>query len=447
MNHWRSPWPHRRFNWNKQESFIPTLVSNPADSDELAAAIVEARSYGFPVTVRGTGHSFRTTVASHMLVPPAGDIRIDRQAKTVSASGGTRIKHIVKELARQDLALVNLGDVGTQTIAGAVATCTHGTGSAFSSLASAVVSAEFVTGSGERIYVERDANPELFYALLVPGGAFSVIASVTLKVREVFHLRESKTVYPIPTALDRIDEIALHDRYTLLCWPHGDGATERIWTETEEPRDGSVRRLLHESVEKFTKENLVFGRVAWLVSRAPGLAGFFSRTIVKQAKKQRERVDSSHRILQGIRNGWLAPYGEAEYDLPFANARSAMTELIALVRETNVPLVWPLFMRIVRADEIPMSPFFKDHSANGVFASVSIIYSFDMPGLQSYLDRAESILVAHEGRPHWGKFYGGPAENFERFYGDRLHRWRAIAGQHDPDSVFRNSYYNHLLGF
>ncbi|SCY47259.1 FAD binding domain-containing protein [Pseudomonas sp. NFACC37-1] len=77
-------------------------------------------------------------------------------------------------------ALPNMADVDYQTLAGAIATSTHGPGKAFGSYASQVVGLQLVTASGEVLDCDAQHHAEVFKAGRVSLGALGLVTRVRL---------------------------------------------------------------------------------------------------------------------------------------------------------------------------------------------------------------------------------------------------------------------------
>jgi FAD/FMN-containing dehydrogenase len=86
----------------------------------------------------------------------SGVERVDAAAGTAVVGAGTRLGTLARELARHGLALANLGDIDRQTVAGAVATGTHGTGITIGSLSSQIVAMTIVDGTGRVRQLDAD---------------------------------------------------------------------------------------------------------------------------------------------------------------------------------------------------------------------------------------------------------------------------------------------------
>ncbi|NKF32600.1 FAD-binding protein, partial [Pseudomonas sp. BGM005] len=99
----------------------------------------------------GAGHSFTgIAIAPGVLLElddMQGLVSADQQSGRVTLLAGTRLHRIPALLAPYGLAMENLGDIDRQSIAGAVSTGTHGTGSGFGGLATQVVGVTMVTAS------------------------------------------------------------------------------------------------------------------------------------------------------------------------------------------------------------------------------------------------------------------------------------------------------------
>ena len=171
----------------------PTRWERPRDVAEVVQAIASARSDGLPVKAVGAGHSFSDAPASDgvMLDLSAMDRvrQLDASTGLVTAEAGIRLHRLSPWLWRAGLALTNVGDIDRQTLGGAIATGTHGTGLRFGSMAAQVVQLEIVLADGTVATCSRASRPDLFAAATVGIGAFGVITAVTLQTVPAFPMR------------------------------------------------------------------------------------------------------------------------------------------------------------------------------------------------------------------------------------------------------------------
>ncbi|HEY3765129.1 MAG TPA: FAD-binding protein, partial [Gaiellales bacterium] len=136
-------------NWAGNEQFAPVEIATPGSEDELVERTRQAVSDGRSIGLAGTGHSFSPIVESSDLLIKIegvnGIISIDPARHTVDVLAGTTIKQMGQPLWDAGLSLKNQGDIDTQTIVGAIATGTHGSGIGFGSFSSCVRGARIVT--------------------------------------------------------------------------------------------------------------------------------------------------------------------------------------------------------------------------------------------------------------------------------------------------------------
>ena len=179
-------------NWARNQTANPTAIDHPASEDELVAVVVQAAARGERVKAVGSGHSFTdAAVTDGRLVMLDGyrrvlDVDTDRGRVTVEA--GLALEDLNVALDDRGLALPNLGDIAYQTVAGAAATATHGTGALLPGLAAQIVALRIVAADGSVVACSADEEPEVFHAARVSVGALGVLSTVTLQAVPAFHL-------------------------------------------------------------------------------------------------------------------------------------------------------------------------------------------------------------------------------------------------------------------
>src|SRR3954468_22770979 len=146
-------------NWSGGQSCAPAEHVRPGSRAELAAAVARGRA----VRVAGAGHSFSGGVPTDgtLLSLDRLDrvLDVDRASGLVRVEAGIGLRQLVRALHAHGLALPNLGDVDAQSLAGALATGTHGTGVRLGNLSTAVTAMELVLADGSERVV--DAGGEL----------------------------------------------------------------------------------------------------------------------------------------------------------------------------------------------------------------------------------------------------------------------------------------------
>jgi L-gulonolactone oxidase len=280
---------------------------------ELSAAVTDAAAAGRTVRVAGAGHSFGDLVATDgvllQLDGIAGILSVDRDAGLVRVGAGTRLHALGAALDTVGLALPNLGDIDRQTVAGAIATATHGTGVRFGNLATQVEELELVLADGQVLRCAPGSDE--LRAARVSLGALGVIATVTLRVVPAFTLRAEDRAHPLASTLARLDELVEgSDHFEFYVFPHSDRALTRTNTRTDAPPapPGRLRRVLDEELVP----NAVLGAICRLGRRAPAAIPTLNR-LVAAAFPATTRTDVSHRIFTSPRR---VRFTEMEWALP-----------------------------------------------------------------------------------------------------------------------------------
>ncbi|HEV8082342.1 MAG TPA: FAD-binding protein, partial [Chitinophagaceae bacterium] len=138
------------------------------------------------VKALGTKHCFnRIADSKHNLISLKEmncDISLDESAHTVTVNGGVKYGELSPYLDSKGYALHNLASLPHISVAGAIATATHGSGVKNGNLSSAVSGLEIVTASGDVITLSREKDGEKFLAAVVGLGALGIVTKVTLDI-------------------------------------------------------------------------------------------------------------------------------------------------------------------------------------------------------------------------------------------------------------------------
>ncbi|WP_428413998.1 FAD-binding protein [Legionella sp.] len=86
------------------------------------------------------------------------------------------------QLFANNLSLYNLGDINQQTIAGLIATGSHGTGLSFGIASTQITWIQLITADGRVVECSPTQHHELFKAAQVSLGTLGVISKVKIKV-------------------------------------------------------------------------------------------------------------------------------------------------------------------------------------------------------------------------------------------------------------------------
>ncbi len=424
-------------NWAGDQSCRPAEVVRPGSRDELAAAVLAAASEGRRVSVAGSGHSFTEAALTDgtMLRIEAlrGVIDADPASGLVEVAAGTVLAELNEELARLGLAMENLGDIDSQTIAGAISTGTHGTGSKLRNISSQVAAIELVLADGSVRKLD-ESEPDLWRAARVGVGALGAISAVTLRCVPAFTLNRVDTPEPREAVLDSFQERAdANDHFELFTFPYADNALvlERNRTgEAPRPR-GKAGAFLNDIVlenwglEALSATGRAFPRAIPSLARLAGWLASGGHTI-----------DRSDRVFVNERR---VRFTEMEYGVPREHGPEAVRRVVEWVRSNRYPVFFPIEVRVTAADDALLSP---SHERDTAYIAV---HQYKGMEWRPYFEAVEAIMNDYAGRPHWGKRHFQTAATLSGRY-PAWDRFQAARDELDPGRVFSNEYAERVLG-
>jgi L-gulono-1,4-lactone dehydrogenase len=425
-------------NWSGEQVCRPALVERPGSVGEVSAALERAAAAARTVRVAGSGHSFTDLVPTdgHLLDLRRMDrvLDVDRAGGLARVEAGITLRALNERLAEHALGLENLGDIDAQTLAGAIATATHGTGAHYRNLSAQVEAIELVTGDGRRLELTAAGDPDALRAARVSVGALGVVTAVTLRCVPAFTLHGIDEPRPLEETLDGLDElVAAHDHFELFTFPYSPLALTRRSDHTD--RSPAPRGRARAYAEDVLLQNRAFGLFCRAGRRAPRLVPRLNRAVSRLAGR-RERVEESHRIFASPRH---VRFVEMEYALPRAAAAQAVRRVRARIEERRLPVNFPIELRFVAADDAFLSP------ATGRDTAYVAVHVFAGMAWAELFGAVEQVMDELGGRPHWGKRHFQTAATLAPRYPD-WDRFAAVRAWLDPDGRFANAGIERVLG-
>ncbi len=424
-------------NWTGDQRCAPAELVRPRDRDELAAAIVTAAEAGRRVSVAGSGHSFTEAALTDGTMIDVGAlsgvVEADRESGLVKVGGGTVLAALNEELHGLGLGMENLGDIDRQTVAGAIATGTHGTGAKLRNISAQVEAIELAAADGTVRELDS-SQPDLLRAARVSVGALGAVSAVTLRCVPAFVLERIDSPQPREEVLDGFDErAAANDHFELFTFPYADSALvlERNRVEGEPRPRGRAAAYLNDIVlENWALEALsAAGRL--LPRSIPAL----SRLAAALASGGKT-VDRSDRVFASERR---VRFTEMEYGVPREHGPEAARRVIEWVRSNRYPVFFPIEMRVAAGDDALLSP---SHERDTAYIAVHQYRGMEW---RPYFEAVEAIMRDYGGRPHWGKRHFQTAETLAPLY-PQWDAFQAARDALDPGRVFANEYAARVLG-
>ena len=410
-------------NWAGNYTYRAEKLHRPSTIEQVQEIIANARG----VRVLGSRHSFNDIADSSELITledMPSDVVVDHATNTISFNAALKYGELVETLSAEGVALHNLASLPHISVAGAVATATHGSGDANGNLATAVRSLELVTSGGEIIEASR-GEPD-FDGVVVGLGALGAVTRITLDVEPAYEVRQRVFEGLSWEALfEHFDEITSRG-YSVSVFTRWAETLDQVWVKsrvTEEPEQ---------------LESDLFGAVAATVDRHP-IVGFEATPCTPQLGRPGLWSDR----LPHFRMGFTPSSGEelqSEYVFPRRYAVEAI-EAVSTLADRIQPILQVSEIRTVAADQLWMSMNYGEDTVG-----IHFTWKPDLAAVEDLLVQLETALAPFEARPHWGKLFNLDAAAIAALY-ERLPDFIRLSERLDPRGAFRNAWLKaHVLG-
>jgi len=408
-------------NWSGSVAARPQAIVAPRDEAELRAAVTAAAT----VRVRGAGHSFMPLCETGGTLIDMADyaavieIAPDRTSAWVPA--GWSLARLTETLWKEGLSLINQGDVNPQSLAGATATGTHGTGKDLGSLSTQVTGFELMLADGRLVQCDATTDSDLFQAQRLSLGLLGVATRIRIDVLPAYYLEERIESRPLGEIAERWQELAAATRhFEFFVFPYADHVIFKSLHPT--PDDGGLQRSTDIDERPF--------RIACEIARkAPFTIPTLQRLMMWASRKPSRRTGPAWQIFPGERT---IRFEEMEYELPRADGMPTLLEAIDYIRRKRLPVAFPFEFRLVAGDDIWMSPFNR-----GPGASISFHQYARMPWRDLFAE-IEPVLRGANGRPHWAKRHTLNADEVRALY-PKADAFLKVRSDVDPSAKFVNA--------
>jgi L-gulono-1,4-lactone dehydrogenase len=515
--------------WMKGQAST-VLLWTPKDRHELVALMRSVSDLrALRMRARGSGHSssdiavprtgsflvdFRRFVLDHADVAASwwkagwktaapGAIRGD--ATLVRLAGCTSIAKANAMLAKETpaRAFLNLGSYDAQTIAGAVATATHGSGMASGPIADFVASIELVTvvpdadgapvvqsfriepanGITDRARFEAAEalhgmklvqEDDVFYSAVVGLGCFGVVTAVTLQVVPAFSFLEHHELLAwsqlrsqvpqlsqrdyfdfIMTPLPRTTEVPVPGHQCLTTWRR---VTPPSAADAKMRKDARVDRLLEKwpqypSRARMTRYLSTKGSNNALLSNRAAWIHAFSEEAERYPANQPFRASSAVTFRNSI-GDWV--YATSiEVAVRHQDAAAAVDQVIAhaaAMHEVGLHHLSPYGVRFMRASRHHMAPAYGRDTCTieapillgarrkNKDASTSPLAIDQM--IAAFYHRFEAWPLP--ARFHWGQRHLTDAQDARRTYPAFAPKWVPAMRRFNPFGTFDNPFTDRL---
>jgi FAD/FMN-containing dehydrogenase len=460
-------------NFGGNVSFAPAHLYEPRTEDEMVA-ILNKHATG-KIRVVGSLHAWSPAARCEDAIVSMRhfcDVRIDRDSNgdvCATVGGGCRIKDLLRKLhALGDDTIPSIGLITKQTIAGAVATSTHGSGRHSLShyvVELCVAAYDSETGAA-RIYTWND-GPEL-RAARCALGCMGIVVSVRFRCVPKYDVTES--IVPCATLADALAGEADFPLQQFYLVPHQWAYLAQRRAIVAHQQKRSITARLYRIWWWLNIDvgfHVVLKLLASILKSPTSIRFLYRHVLAKTILKNRTFVDHSERML--VMEHDLFKHLEIEIFVPERHIRAAAEFVQAVVQvfdgsEISDRLTqqlqagdfiselktkrgafthhYVITFRRVLADDTMISMT----SGTETWYAISFITYVEPRDafyeMASFLARTMALLF--DARLHWGKYFPLDRAAVERAYPE-LSLFRELCRRVDPHGVFRNVFVNEVI--
>ncbi|KPI38251.1 putative D-arabinono-1,4-lactone oxidase [Cyphellophora attinorum] len=428
----------------------PEYFFQPSSVGELQKIVTLARRLRKRICVTGYGHS-----PSDITCTSSWLINLDKLNRILDV----QLSGLVRFEAGISLCDLNLIDV--QSVAGSIATGTHGSSLSHGLLSSSVTSLTLLLANSQLITCTPDKNPDLFRAALVSLGSLGIIVEITMQVIPDFNIAWTQTLHPLSSIIANWSkDLWTQQEYTRVWWmPYSSRAV--IWSasHTTGPLRPPNTTFYGGKFGYYLYHNLLYLAhyappilpwVEWLIfgMQYGFKPGNFSMSAVEPARN-------------GLKMDCLYSQFVNEWALPLSKGPEAITRLGAWIngdtRTANIPFSaknlyvhCPIEVRVSNAQPASdvlaranggvtpyLSPLARDEPTLYLNATLYRPYGKDPPCWKRYYEAFEWLMRDLGGKPHWAKnFSWTTKEEIRTMYGREMDYWLRVRREVDPDGMF-----------
>lgn len=427
---------YRFENWSKTLACRPASYCQPHSTEAVAELVKAAAAAGKRVRTVGAGHSFSPLVLTRDVLVNLDNMQsiltVEADEMQVTVQAGVRLKNLIRGLRELDppLALANLGSVTEQSIAGAAATATHGTGVRFGALSTQIEHLKLVTGTGEIITID---SGERLQAARVSLGALGIATEVTLKVVPLYDLESKMYWCQFDDIIEHVDTLVRENERVLLWWLVGSlGCRQVVIVNTMNPPghpEGFLGRF--QRADKVGRGPLPRDTQAILGQRPREAQTEPACTRIREDKGRYDQILTLP----------LVPllHRECEYAVPIDKTVEALRRCKRLFDARETHLLMPVEVRFVRRDDALLSP-----ARDGDVCYIGVSTRNSETPTEIFAP-FEALMRSLGGRPHWGKVYSLTAQETRALYPDSYDAFVRVRDELDPRRVFANEHIEQLF--
>lgn len=420
-------------NWGKNIKATASHYLQPETEEELIDLIKKYEN----IRVVGTGHSWSdicvTDGALINLDHYDKVINIDKKSGIVKTQAGIKLWQLNQILAKHGLALESQGSIDEQSLAGVIATGTHGSGIDFQIIGGQVLELKLLKADGSKLIINKEKDKELYGACVVNLGALGVVSEITLQAVKDFNLHDYSTTVSFDLIIDDLDTfLDINDHLKFWWFPPSKKIGLFSYQRTyKEVNDRRWRRFLKDEVLSVG----IYRSLVFAARLQPRFAKRINQFLTWNLKGPVRRIAKCSHVFKVPKP---PIHIETEWAFDATKAKEILKEYKALITNNNYNLNFIQEIRFTKSDDFWLSPCYgRDTMWIG-------LYCFSHEKWNEIFAEFEKFAKKHNGRPHWGKLFRAPKTYLAQTY-PHYDKFFTLREEMDPVGKFANDYINRLL--
>lgn len=417
--------PERLKNWAENFEFSTSNVHYPKNVEEVRDIVLKCNQ----LSVLGSRHSFNRIADNTENLISFQHLNkvlsLDREKMQVTVEGGIKYGELCGYLHQNGFALHNLASLPHISVAGTIATATHGSGLDNGNLSTGVAAIEFINASGEIVNLSRDRDPGFFGAVVALGG-LGPVTQVTLDLLPTFEV--AQVVYlnmPMESLKDNFNEIMGAGYSVSLFIDWKSNSIAEVWVK---------KKVIPGEELAFPEDFFGAKKATVKMHPVPDLDPESCSEQLGIPGPWYDRLPHFKMEFQPSAGKEL----QSEFFVPLENGYEAILAVSEMAEQIN-PHLFISEIRSIKADEHWMSTCYQRDSI-----AIHTTWKQEIPEVMAFLSQMEGRLNRFHPRPHWAKLFTIPSKTLQSRY-PKIEEFKALLSKHDPEGKFRNEFLNQTI--
>jgi D-arabinono-1,4-lactone oxidase len=456
---------HAHHTWARTFLSRPELYIKPQTLDEIQKVVNLARRCRRRIVVVGCGHSPSDLTCTSSWMVNLDDfnsvLKVDVEKRCMTVQAGIRLHQLNQKAAEYGLTIRNLGSIDQQSIAGAIATATHGSSLRHGLLAENIRSLKIVLANGNAVRCSAEQNEDLFRAALVSLGALGIIVEVDIYLGESCDIEWEqcwKSMEDIYSSWE--GDLWKEAEFTRVWWMPYYGRCV-LWQakRTSKPHRKPQSNWYGNAIGHHTYHMLL-----WIANYVPFILPTVEWFVfgMQYGFSMDAKISAVEEQRTGLLMNCLYSQFVNEWALPLEKGPEAIQRLSAWIngdeRASGIPFSSkglyvhsPVEVRIsdTSKTETPR-PYLDNTNRDGptlyLNATLYRPYLRDPPCRERYYEAFEWLMKNMGAKPHWAKnFTNVTKSDIAGMYGSNLEAYLKVRNNVDPDGMFVGEWHRRYI--